>query len=328
MKGVVVMFEFTTLLTGQYSVDNTGTRVRLNNVALAAVPQSTGFGAYTPFTIASESLPAGSINNGVNKLAFDVVNAGAGYTGLRVDALKVIFVPAGVAPVVRTHPKGGGITSGAAVTLTSKAYGSAPLTYQWLRNNTPINGATSATYTIPSFSQALNGDYTVKVINASGNATSDIATLTALNVPASITTAPLPQTGGLGESVTFSVVADGSAPIAYQWLQNGNDIPNAAGTSYTINPIKLESAGNYSVRVSNGFGATTSTPVALTIGLRGIYDTGVDNTRAVLADGAADPHYQLIVNPDGTNDVPAIVHSSTVFPISTGNWLANNSTSK
>lgn len=315
-------------LTGRYSVDNTGTSVRLNDVALAAVPQSTGFAAYTPFSIASENLPAGSISNGVNKLAFDVVNAGAGYTGLRVDGLKVIFVPAGVAPVIRTQPKGGGVTSGTAVTLTSKAYGSGPLSYQWLRNNTPINGATSATYTIPSFSQALNGDYTVKVTNTSGNVTSEVATLSALNVPAFIVTAPQPQAGGLGESVTFSVVADGSAPIAYQWLQNNNAIPNATGSSLTINPIIAESAGNYAVRVSNSAGTNTSATVSLTIGLRGIYDTGVDNARVVLPDGAADPHYRLIVNPDGTNDVPAIVHSSTVFPISTGNWLANNSISK
>ena len=35
-----------------------------------------------------------------------------------------------------------------------------------------------------------------------------------------------------------------------------------------------------------------------------------------------------MVNPDGVNDIPAVVHDSTVFPISTGNWLANTPTSK
>ena len=29
-----------------------------------------------------------------------------------------------------------------------------------------------------------------------------------------------------------------------------------------------------------------------------------------------------MVNPDGVNDIPTVVHDSTVFPISTGNWLA------
>ena len=318
----------TFVLTGQYSVDNTGPAVRLNNVKLAGVPQSGGFNAYTQFSVRSEDLPPGTVTAGVNTLAFDVVNLGQGYTGLRVDGLKLLFVPSGIAPTILTHPQGGGITSGATVMLTSRAYGSAPLSYQWFRGVTPIDGATAATYTIPSFTQALNGDYTVRVSNTTGNATSNIATLTALSVPPNITAEPQNATGGLGERVSFTVTAEGSAPLSYQWMLGATDIPNATNATLVVDPITAASAGNYSVRVTNPFGTDTSTPASLTIGLRGIYDTGVDNSRNALPDGSPDPHYRLMVNPDGVNDIPAVVHDSTVFPISTGNWLANTQTSK
>ena len=318
----------TFVLTGQYSVDNTGPAVRLNNVKLAGVPQSGGFNAYTQFSVRSDDLPPGTVTAGVNTLAFDVVNLGQGYTGLRVDGLKVLFVPSGIAPTILTHPQGGGITSGATVMLTSRAYGSAPLSYQWFRGVTPIDGATAATYTIPSFTQALNGDYTVRVSNTTGNATSNIATLTALSVPPNITAEPQNASGGLGERVSFTVTAEGSAPLSYQWMLGATDIPNATNATLVVDPITAASAGNYSVRVTNPFGTDTSTPASLTIGLRGIYDTGVDNSRNALPDGSPDSHYRLMVNPDGVNDIPAVVHDSTVFPISTGNWLANTQTSK
>ena len=51
----------TFVLSAQYSVDNTGPAVRLNNVKLAGVPQSGGFNAYTQFSVRSEDLPAATV---------------------------------------------------------------------------------------------------------------------------------------------------------------------------------------------------------------------------------------------------------------------------
>src|SRR5688572_23013440 len=59
----------------------------------------------------------------------------------------------------------------------------------------------------------------------------------------------------------------------------------------------------------------------------GLFNTGVDDTGAPLADGAIDAHYILTVNPDG--GLPdAIVEDSTIFPIVAGPWVANSATSK
>ncbi len=48
-----------------------------------------------------------------------------------------------------------------------------------------------------------------------------------------ITTQPASQTVSVGQTATFSVVATGSAPLQYQWQENGTAIAGATGSSYT-----------------------------------------------------------------------------------------------
>ena len=48
-----------------------------------------------------------------------------------------------------------------------------------------------------------------------------------------ITTQPANQSVATGNTATFSVVATGSATLAYQWKKNGADISGATSSSYT-----------------------------------------------------------------------------------------------
>lgn len=64
-----------------------------------------------------------------------------------------------------------------------------------------------------------------------------------------------------------------------------------------------------------------------------LFNTGVDNSNVILPDGASDPHYTLVSAPDGSGGVTpigsgAIVVNSSGFPIGSGPWLANTTTSK
>jgi hypothetical protein len=59
------------------------------------------------------------------------------------------------------------------------ATGTAPLSYQWRKNNAHIKGATSASYTTPPTTTADNGaSFKVVVSNSAGSVTSNSATLT------------------------------------------------------------------------------------------------------------------------------------------------------
>jgi glucose/arabinose dehydrogenase len=69
----------------------------------------------------------------------------------------------------------------------------------------------------------------------------------------------------VGQPATFSVTANGTAPLSYQWRKNGANINMATLSSYTINSTQLSDAGNYSVVVSNSVSSVTSTDAILTI---------------------------------------------------------------
>jgi hypothetical protein len=67
---------------------------------------------------------------------------------------------------------------GQTATFTVVATGTAPLSYQWQKNNLAIAGANSASYVTPPVISADNGSqFRVVVSNAAGNATSDRAML-------------------------------------------------------------------------------------------------------------------------------------------------------
>jgi hypothetical protein len=173
------------------------------------------------------------------------------------------------APAITTQPASQTVATGASVTFTVVASGTAPLTYQWSKNSAAISGATSASYAIASAAAADVASYTVTVTNSAGSATSNAATLTVTTTPAAtapvITTPPASQSVLAGASVTFAVVASGTAPLTYQWSKNSSAISGATSTSYTIASAAAADAGSYTVVVTNGAGSVTSAAAVLTL---------------------------------------------------------------
>ncbi|HWS87967.1 MAG TPA: immunoglobulin domain-containing protein [Pyrinomonadaceae bacterium] len=81
----------------------------------------------------------------------------------------------------------------------------------------------------------------------------------------SITTQPVSQTVPAGANVSFSVSAEGTAPLGYQWRKNGAPISGATLPTLNLNGVQSGDAGNYSVVVSNAAGSATSTTAVLTV---------------------------------------------------------------
>src|SRR5436305_7132995 len=67
----------------------------------------------------------------------------------------------------------------------------------------------------------------------------------------SITSQPQTQTNNEGQSVTFTVSAQGVPPFAYQWLKGDELIPGATNDAYSIASAAVSDAGIYSVNVSD-----------------------------------------------------------------------------
>ena len=79
-----------------------------------------------------------------------------------------------------------------------------------------------------------------------------------------ITQEPQSRAAAEGKRVEFSVLAQGSTPLKYQWQFNGADIPRAVGRTLAFTATASRS-GTYNVIVRDDSGARSSSPAALQV---------------------------------------------------------------
>lgn len=191
-----------------------------------------------------------------------------------------------------------GSAPGPTATFTVAATGTAPLTYQWLRNGQPvadgfvpaslpqITGAQSATLTIANVNAGNAGTYACVISNAAGRVTSSAATLTVSGPPAPDTVSPTLVLTSPATSVTrvtskvvnFAGTAADAGGVAGISVQRGNGpvVPAVGTTSWTVS-VSLEPgtnvlrfwaqdlAGNRSVTNSRTLVYVVTSPLTLTI---------------------------------------------------------------
>jgi len=169
---------------GNYAADNYA-EIWLNGQytgnTLPPAPTTANFTLWHGFAINSGFIPGAT-----NVLEFRVFNFNSGNqiapgsgtpTGLRVDLNALYFgcppvcFPPFIAqnPVSQAHPWGG------FAVLSVTAGGSWPLYYQWLKNGSPLPGATNATLVLSPLTFGHQGHYAVIVSNACGAVTSQLA---------------------------------------------------------------------------------------------------------------------------------------------------------
>jgi endonuclease/exonuclease/phosphatase family metal-dependent hydrolase len=130
------------------------------------------------------------------------------------------------------------------------------------------------------------------------------------NAPAVITP-PQSQTVATGSNAVFTVTADGTAPLAYQWRFNGTNLSGANNNALTISNAQSANAGNYAVLVTNIAGSVTSSvavltvsnfpPVILTQPQGQTVSVGASPTFTVTASGTAPLSYQWV---SGATNIP------------------------
>src|SRR5690349_12863545 len=74
----------------------------------------------------------------------------------------------------------------------------------------------------------------------------------------SIVIQPQSQIVGSGETVRFSVLAEGQSPLEYQWLFHEQPLLIATNSSLVLSNVQPAQTGNYSVMVSDSAGTNTS----------------------------------------------------------------------
>jgi hypothetical protein len=213
---------------------------------------------------ASYTTPATTSSNSGEKFSVTVSNSAGSITS---SMATLTVTAAATKPSITTQPANVTVNAGLTANFSVVATGTAPLTYQWLQGTTKV-GTNSASYTTPATTSGNNGEkFSVTVSNSAGSTTSSMATLT-VNTPAtkpSITTQPANVTVTVGQMATFTVAANGTAPLSYQWTQAGANV-GTNSTSYTTPATKLTDNGAaIQVTVSNSVGSTPSNTVTLSV---------------------------------------------------------------
>jgi glucose/arabinose dehydrogenase len=228
-----------------------------------------------------------------------VVSNSAGSVTSAVVVLTVLGFP-----TIQIQPVSQTIASGQSVSFSVLASGGPTLHYQWRFNGVNIPGESVANLTINSVTESNAGIYDVIASNSSGSVTSKVALLTVL-VPPTIRVQPVSQTVISGQIASLSVLADGVAPLSYQWRLNGVNLPGETGTSLIFNPVTISDAGNYDVIVGNLIGNVISAAASLIVSVPPrILVPPVSQTAAigqavslyVQADGTPPLYYQWRLN--------------------------------
>ncbi len=201
-------------------------------------------------------------------------------------------------PYIVTPPASQTATNGATVNFNVIAGGQPAFGYNWLFNGTNlppggnVSGNLSKTLTVTSVTPGNAGDYSVVVTNLYGSVTSHLATLTVVELP-SFTVEPTNLSVSAGGDAVFGAMVSGTAPLSYQWQENGTNLANGGDVSgansnvLTIAAVTFINAGNYALVAANAYGAATSSLVALTVAELPVFTVTLTNQTIQCGSNAA-----------------------------------------
>ncbi len=125
--------------------------------------------------------------------------------------------------------------------------------------------------------------------------------------PPSIATPPVGGNPYTGTTFTFSVAAQGTPPLYYQWLYQDEVIPGATQATLVLTNLTLSQSGAYAVVVSNAVDSVTSANATLTV-------------RAPFATPVLTPAWNILPGSRDTVNTDSTQRGLAVNPV-TGNVL-------
>ncbi|HLZ54003.1 MAG TPA: LamG-like jellyroll fold domain-containing protein, partial [Verrucomicrobiae bacterium] len=101
-------------------------------------------------------------------------------------------------------------------------------------------------------------------------------------MPPLIQVQPQGQTVNAGDTATFSVVAEGTLPLYYQWFFDSNALMGATSPTLTLTNTRPDQGGIYSVVVSNAVGVAVSSNALLHVNQIPVADASATVARVVV----------------------------------------------
>jgi hypothetical protein len=170
------------------------------------------------------------------------------------------------APTIIAQPTNETVTLSSNAAFMVMANGVPMPNYYWLKNGSSIASGTNSMYSITNVQAADSGQFMCVASNASGTATSHLATLTVTALAPAIIQQPSSRSAVAGGYASFGVTAFGSQPLTYFWRRNGSLVAGATSPTYSINNVQPGDSGSiFTCLVSNAFGTVLSSKALLTV---------------------------------------------------------------
>jgi Immunoglobulin I-set domain len=269
--GKSVWWSWTAPADGAVSIDTSGSWFE----TLLAVYTGNSLSQLTPLAGAAGSASAVNffVSTGVTyQIAVDGLNGGSGSVTLNLHTVPPTL------PRITDQPEPQTVLSGDYAYFGVSAVGTAPLSYQWFKDGTPIQDATDAYYWISPVQLSDAGSYSVVVRNAAGTAASVNAALTVQPpprfAPASLTNKIVTWTedwqsvgvtfSGTGDTFTefepgtANALATGTYQYTRQGANSGQLVLTSTDTTGAANQVTYiltftsATAGTYTYTTSGG----------------------------------------------------------------------------
>jgi hypothetical protein len=165
---------------------------------------------------------------------------------------------------------GGSFASGGYNKIISSSFGNSLAGRQaWSGNS---GGFTSVVVNLPAAAQGQSVQFRWRLgtdTSTAGNGwyvdSIAIGGFTCCSNAPTITSEPQSEQVMSGQTVGFTVIATGTAPLTYQWQFFGTNLSGATTTAYNITNVQPADAGPYDVIVSNPLGSVTSSVASVTM---------------------------------------------------------------
>jgi len=176
-----------------------------------------------------------------------------------------------LSPTIAVQPVNQTVAVGSPATFSVQANGQPPLNYQWQRNKTNVQGATSSSYTLPSAQQSDSGAlFRCIVSNSFDTATSNEASLTVVTNESPTATITQPVAGTLysgGQTINFAGTGtdpqDGNLPAsAFTWTI---DFHHDAHTHPFMQPTSGITSGSFVIPTTGETSANVFYRIHLTV---------------------------------------------------------------
>lgn len=172
--------------------------------------------------------------------------------------------PASMAPVIEIQPYDVAGSTGQTVVFSVAATGNPAVSYQWMKNGTPISGATDAKLVLANVPITAEGNYSVQVSNSAGTLNSQTANLSLQPFFVSTTIADANENSTYSETIP---VSGGAAPYSYALV--GGTLPSGlsldSATGVVSGTPTVNGSFNFTVEVTDSLTNTAQQAYILTV---------------------------------------------------------------